>query len=126
MNHEERIQKQVEAGNVPEGAEGETYRLVFSALKKEPHYKLSDDFAKRVAAMAPTPANSFDWDKFFLFVGLGVFGIALLYAVAVTHFTLSFGAFQFFKGYPFMFVLIALFIVAGQWLDTKLIKSINS
>ncbi len=126
MNQEELIQKQIEEGNTPQGMDGEAYRLVFRALKKEPTHNLSSDFAKRVASLAQAPSKGFDWDKFFLFAGIGVFGIILLYAAAVTNFTPSFGAFQFLKGYPMIIVLAVLLIAVGQWLDTRIIRKINT
>ena len=121
MTPDELIQKQIEEGNAPQGIDGHAYRLVFKSLKKEPITKLSPDFASRVAALASSPSKKFDWDKFFFIGGIAAFGIALIYAVFVTEFTLSFGEFKFFASYPLLFIFGIIFIVALHLLDKKLI-----
>src|SRR5882724_3560603 len=107
---DELIQKQVEEGNIPLGADAEAYRLVFRSLKKEPNYKLSPDFASKIAAQAVVSSESFNWERL-LFIGVPVaFLGALIYCLVVTNFTLSAGAFQFLAGYPTLFVFGTVFI----------------
>lgn|GEM_PF-5428280 len=122
---DELIQKQVEEGNAPSGANAEVYRLVFHSLKKEPAYKLSTGFASRVASQAMAPAKSFDWEKLLL-IGVPVaFLSALIYCLVVTDFTLSAGAFQFLAGYPTLFVFGTVFIIVLHLLDKKLVTPNN-
>ncbi len=125
MNADESIQKQIEEGNIPSGVDADAYRLVFQSLKKEPNIKLSTDFAQRVSLMASSRSKSFDWDKFFLFAGIGAFGIALIYAIVATDFTLSLGAFQFVSDYSFLFIFAIAIIAVVQWLEKKLLKNIH-
>ena len=80
MSNDELIQKQIAEGSYPQGMEGDAYRMVFRALKKEPSIKLPDDFAERVAFRVLASKKSFDWDKFFLFGGLWFGSLGLSFA----------------------------------------------
>ncbi|MBI1770178.1 MAG: hypothetical protein HY015_10750 [Bacteroidetes bacterium] len=126
MNIDELIQKQMEEGSNPSGVDAEAYRVVFNSLKKEPAYKLSPDFASRVAARAHAPAKTFDWDKFFLIGGMVLFLAVLVYAIAVTQFTFSAGVFRFFESYSTLFVFGTVFIVALHLLEKKLLGHIST
>ncbi|GHN00217.1 hypothetical protein WSM22_17060 [Cytophagales bacterium WSM2-2] len=123
---DELIQIQVEEGSIPVGVDAEAYRMVFSALKKEVDFKLPDDFASRVASLAQAPAKKTDWDKIFLFGGLFAFAIAMIYAIAITKFTISAGAFLFLKDYSLLFALVIIVLISLQWLDKKLLRNIHS
>ncbi|MBS1950561.1 MAG: hypothetical protein OJF59_000750 [Cytophagales bacterium] len=119
---DEWIQKQVEAGQAPEGQEGELYKIVFSALKQEAGFKLPSDFAGRVAAAATRPAKSFNWDLFFLVFGCTLCVTTSLYVIITSHATLSVGVFSFFSGYRWLIGFALLFIGLLNWVDKKWIS----
>lgn len=119
---DELLQKQIEEGNVPEGLEGESYKIVFNALKKNPDFKLPSNFAHRVAAMAPASAKAFNWDKFFLISGCISFLIAVIYAISSIHATFSVGVFSFISGYPGLIVFAVIFVILLNWIDKKWIS----
>ena len=121
-NSDEIIQKQIEEGKVPEGLEGESYKIVFNALKKNPEFKLSSNFAHRVAAMVPAQAKAFNWDKFFLISGCISFLIAVIYAIVSIHAKFSVGVFSFISGYPGLIVFAILFVILLNWIDKKWIS----
>lgn len=121
-NSDEIIQKQIEGGNLPEGLEGESYKVVFNALKKNPEFKLPSNFAHRVAAIAKAPAKAFNWDKFFLISGCISFLIALTYAILSLHATFSVGVFSFISGYPGLIVFAIIFVILLNWIDKKWIS----
>ena len=121
-NSDEIIQQQVETGHAPEGPEGDSYKIVFSALKKNPEFKLPTNFAHRVAAMAPDRGKAFNWDKFFLISGCVSFFFALIYAIASIHTKFSAGVFSFISGYPGLIVFGIFFILVLNWIDKKWIS----
>jgi hypothetical protein len=126
MSEDELIQKQIEEGTTPDGMDADAYRMVFHALKKEPDVNLPNDFAMRVASIAFAPKKSFDWDKFFLFAGLFALVIALVYAIVVTDFKFSAGAFQFVNEYPYLMVFAVAIIGVLQWIDRKILRATDS
>jgi len=119
---DEHIQQQVEKGIPASGIDADAYKVVFNAIKKEPHLKLSSDFASKVAFRV-TPEKSFNWDKF-LVVGGGIgFLLALIYAIASVEATFSFGAFTFLSSYQGLLVFGVIFVLGLNWLDKKLTHS---
>ena len=58
-----------------------------------------------------------------MWLGLGIvsFAIAMVVAIAMTDFKLNFGVLKFISSYPGLIIFGALFILALQWLDKKLI-----
>jgi len=123
MSEDELIQQQIENGKAPEGMDADAYRLVFSALKKEPSPRLREDFAKRVSALAFTPKKSFDWDKFFLFGGLFTLLCVLAYAVLATEFIFSLGTFKFLSNYSYFVIFAIAMVMLLQWIDKKMIRT---
>jgi hypothetical protein len=119
---DEFIQKQIEEGIIPSGAEGDAYKVVFNSLKREPHLKLSADFAKKVSLLA-TPEKSFNWEKFLLIGGGVGFFLALIYAIVSVKATFSVGAFTFLSSYQGLLIFGGLFILMLNWLDKKIIHS---
>jgi hypothetical protein len=122
MSDDELIQQQIEDGKATEGMDADAYRLVFSALKKDPAPQLRDDFAKRIVARAFAPKKSFDWDKFFLFGGIFTFLGISGYAVLATEFTFSLGAFQFLSNYLYFIIFAIVIVVMLQWIDKKILN----
>ena len=116
---DEFIQKQVEEGTASFGSDADAYKVVFNSLKKEPHFKLSADFANKVSMLA-TPEKSFNWEKFLLISGAIGFIAAFIYAVISVQATFSFGAFTFLSSYQGLLVFAVIFILGLNWLDKKL------
>ena len=109
----------IESGNVPDGLDAESYRVVFDALKKEPDFKLSSDFASKVAAMMPGTKPSFNWDRFFFVDGFISFVGAFAYAFVSISPAFSTGVFSFVSGYPGLFVFAVVFVILLNWVDKK-------
>ena len=122
MSEDELIQKQIEQGNIPLGIDGDAYRFVFSALKREPNFKLSADFATKVSALTSSE-KSFNWDKLLLIGGGVGFVAALIYAIISVKTSFSVGVFTFVSGYQGLIIFGAIFILLLNWLDKKLIRT---
>lgn len=118
---DELIQKQTEAGTPPTNVEGEAYRLVFDALQKEPGYKLSSNFASKVAAKAMAN-RGFNWDKFFLISGCLCFVCAIIYVIASIQATFTVSDLSYVSGYSGLLLFAIFFIALLNWVDRKWIK----
>ena len=124
-NKDEELQKQFDEGNfLGDGVDAQAYQKVFDALKQEPEYMLPVYFADRVVTLIESKekAKEVSRDNFWLGLGLFSFVIALIVALALTDFKLSFGAFQFFAGYPGLIIFGIGFILLLNWLDKKIIQ----
>jgi hypothetical protein len=119
---DEFIQKQIEEGIPTSGTDADAYQVVFNSLKKEPHFRLSADFATKVSMLA-SPEKSFNWEKFLLISGGIGFLVSLIYAIISVHTTFSFGAFTFLSSYQGLLVFGVIFILVLNWLDKKLMHS---
>jgi hypothetical protein len=122
---DEIIQKQTEEGNAPSNTDGEAYRLVFNSLCKEPGYKLSVNFAKKVSSIAIVK-KSFNWDKFFFIAGGVGFGIALIYSIVSIQASFSVGVFRFFSSYAGLSAFGIAFVSLLNWLDKKFINKASA
>jgi len=120
MNDEE-LQDRIERGDHLEGKEGQAYRLVFAALRKEPAFRLPANFADQVLRRVTGEDNP-RREIFWFVLGLFSFVIALGVAVFLTGFTPNLGAFEFVSSYPGLFVFGALFIGALHWIDKRMIR----
>jgi len=99
----EELQKLFERGDFSnEGIDAQAFQKVFDALKQEPTYELPVYFADRLVTLIESKekAKEISLDRFWLGVGLFSFVIALIVALALTDFKLSFGAFRFFCRLP--------------------------
>jgi len=120
---DEELQNNIEKGFAGQESDGEAYRRVFDALKREPSFKLSSDFADRVIqSMQTVPKPSSINELVWLYVGLFSFVIVAGIVVFLTGFTIHFGALKFISGYPGLIVFGALFILSLQWIDKRFVK----
>lgn len=118
---DEELQEHIEGGDLSDTRDANVYRLVFSALRKEPAFRLPATFADRVlqrVTKADQPNREIAW----LLLGLFSFVVALGIAVYLTGFTPGFGAFAFVSSYPGLFVFALLFIGLLQWVDKRMIQ----
>jgi hypothetical protein len=122
---DELIQKQTEAGTPPSTTEGEAYRLVFDALRKEPGFHLPSNFASKVAAKAMAE-NKYNWDKFFLISGCVATAAAFVYALISIQASFSVGIFQFVSSYYGLAVFGVAFVLLLQWIDRRLVRRVHS
>ena len=123
---EEELQNQIEkAGSSVDGVDAYAYKKVFDALKQEPDFHLSVDFADRVIQKIEIKKESSS-DFIWFGVGIFMFAVAALVAIVLTDFKVSFGALNFITGYPGLFIFGAAFILGLQWLDKKLIRPKSS
>ena len=65
-------------------------------------------------------------DSFWLGLGLFSIVIALIVALVLTDFKLSFGAFQFFAGYPGLVFFGIAFIALLNWVDKKIVRKMEA
>jgi hypothetical protein len=122
---EEELQKEFEQGNFSaDGIDAQVYQKVFDALKREPEYTLPVYFADRLVTLIESKekAKEISHDNFWLGLGLLSFVITLIVALALTNFKLSFGAFEFFAGYPGLVAFGIAFILVLNWIDRKVIR----
>lgn len=117
---DEELQNSIERGLAGQGPDGEAYRRVFDALKKEPSFKLSSDFASKVIQNRPqrTTTSELTW----LYVGLFSFVIVAGIAIFLTGFKLDPGVLNFISGYRGLIAFGALFILTLQWIDKRFVK----
>jgi hypothetical protein len=124
-NSDEELQKQIDAGMVPnDGVESQAYLKVFDALKREPDYSLPSSFADRILILvdAKEKARENTRDKLWFGLGLVPFLIATLVISVLTDFKLSAGAFRFVSGYSGLILFGVIFILGLHWIDKKLIQ----
>lgn len=118
---DEELQVHIERGDLSNTRGANVYRLVFSALRNEPAFRLPATFAHRVVrrvTKAHQPYREMAW----LLLGLFSFVIALGIAVYLTGFTPGFGAFAFVSSYPGLFAFAVLFVGLLQWVDKRMIQ----
>jgi hypothetical protein len=122
---DEDLQNQFDHGDFSDGGiDAQAYRKVFDALKQEPEYTLPVYFADRLITLIESKekVKEVSRDNFWLGLGLFSFAIALIVALALTDFRLSFGAFQFIAGYPGLVLFGIGFILLLNWIDKKVIQ----
>ena len=120
---DEELQNQFEKLNaISDGVDALAYTKVFNALKQEPDFHLSDNFADLVISRIE---NKREFSKDYLWFGVGIFlfVVATIVAIQLTNFSLNFGVLPFIEGYKGLFIFGISFILALQWLDKKLIKT---
>ena len=123
--YEEDLQGKIDRGEIPSerDMDVQAYRKVFRALKKDPGYELSADFASRVARQIqseqPTRLSN---DYFWFGAGLFFLAIAFLATVLFTGFKLDFGFLNVMSDYKGLAIFGIGFIVFLNWLDKRLIK----
>ena len=122
---EEELQHQKEASASPlDDMDVHAYRKVFDALAQEPDYTLPMNFADRMVRLveAKEQAKEISRDNFWMGLGLFIFLAGLVFAIAVTDFKFSAGAFRFLAGFPGLVIFGIVFILALQWLDKKVVR----
>ena len=123
--YEEELQKKIARGEVPgdEGMDVKAYQRVFRALEKDPGYKLSPDFARRVASrvIASERKKSFN-DYVWFAAGIIFFLVAFAGTVLYTGFRLDFGFLNVMSEYKELAAFGISFIFLLNWLDKKLVK----
>lgn len=131
MNLDEELQKKVESGKPDltpeEEADGVAYRSVFTALEKEPSYRLPSNFASSVVAaiQAEVARREARKDKWWLALGLmGMVG-ALAYALISIDFAVGAGAFSFISGYKGVIVFTGVVILCLQIIDKYVFPRIS-
>jgi hypothetical protein len=123
--YEEDLQKNIEAGQSPEGDELDikAYQRVFSALKNEPETKLSHDFSERIVfRIKEKQKRDASRDMFWLVAGIFFLVITFIVAIVMTGFKPDFGFLNDISGYTGVFVFGAAFIGMLSWLDKRLIS----
>ena len=130
MNNEDKdLQNQFDRGDFSnEGIDAQAYQKVFDALKQEPEYTLPVYFADRLITLIESKekAKEISHDNFWLGLGLFSFVVALIVALVLIDFKLSFGAFQFFAGYRGLIFFGIAFIALLNWVDKKIIRKVEA
>jgi hypothetical protein len=119
---DEELQNEIEkAGSAGDGLDAQSYKRVFNALKKEPEFQLSGNFADKVIARIEVKKES-SGDFFWIASGIVAFVVTAIVSVVLTDFKFTFGAFKFITGYPGLIVFGIAFILGLHWLDKKLVR----
>jgi len=124
--YEEELQAKIERGETPAGKEMDVkaYQKVFHALKKDPGYKLSGDFATRIAMQIQArQEGKLSNDYFWFGAGLFFLALAFLATVLFTGFRFDFGFLNVMSDYKGLALFGIAFIVLLNWLDKRLIKT---
>lgn len=123
--YEEELQKNLEAGRIPEGDDLDVraYQQVFQALTKTPETKLSRDFSDRIVTKVLEKRKR-DASRDMFWLGGGIFFLVMAFAVAIvmTGFKPEWGFLKQISGYAGVFVFGAAFIGLLTWLDKRLIS----
>ena len=89
---DQELQNQIEkTGMFADGVDAYAYKKVFDALKQEPDFYLSVDFADRVIQKIEIKKESSS-DFIWFGVGIFMFAVAAIVAIVLTDFKVSFGA----------------------------------
>lgn len=125
-SREEELQKKLEKGQLPHGngLDVKAYQEVFRALKKDPGYPLSPNFAERVVARAFSRQQNTVL-KDYLWFGAGMFFMALAFAATVlyTNFRFDFGFLNVMADYKGLVIFGIVFIIFLNWLDKRLVHA---
>lgn len=128
-NKDEELQKQIDLESISgDGVDAQAYQKVFDALTREPEYTLPVYFADRMISLIESKetAKEISRDNFWLGLGLFSFVIASIVAIVLTGFRPSFGAFQFFAGYPGLVCFGIAFVILLNWIDKKIIRKVEA
>ncbi|NOT75324.1 MAG: hypothetical protein HOP08_10370 [Cyclobacteriaceae bacterium] len=123
---EEELQNEFErSGKSGSEIDMHSYKIVFDALKKEPDFNLSYNFADKVIAKIEVKKED-SKDSFWIVMGVLSFVIAAIISIVLTDFKLNFGAFRFLSGYAGLFAFGIVFILVLHWIDKKLIRPLHT
>lgn len=121
---DEKLQEDIEKG-LPEGhgADGNSYRIVFKALKKEPGFALSSSFADTVVHRIVDAKSQKAIRKDFIWMCVGFFILLLATGVSIliTNFKFSPGAFTFLGNYGGLLLFGGAFITFLLWLERQIL-----
>ena len=120
---DEELQNNIEKGFAGQESDGEAYRRVFDALKREPSFKLSSDFADKVIRNRHgVPHSSATRELVWLYVGLFSFIVVAGIAIFLTGFKINLGVLKFISGFRGLIVFGVMFILALQWIDRRFVR----
>lgn len=125
---EEELQKQIERGTgEPSSADAESYRRVFSSLRRETDFHLSPGFAdkvmKKVEYLRSKEASRERW---WFFGGIFIFLIGLVVALTQIEFKPGVGVYTFVAGYKGLLLFGVAFILLLNYLDKKFIRPLKN
>lgn len=125
---EEELQNRIESGGSTQGADADAYRRVFSAIGKEPAYKVPVDFAGKVMSQIDA-RRSTSLSRDYIWFGIGIVFLVISFLVTLTFvdFRIDFGFLKVMADYKGLAVFGIAFILALNWLDKKLLfdKSVH-
>ena len=123
--YEEELQGKIERGETPTEKEMDVkaYQQIFHALKKDPGYELSADFASRIALQVQgRQQGKFSKDYFWFGAGIFFLATAFLATVLFTGFKFDFGFLNVMSDYKGLALFGIAFVVFLNYLDKRLIK----
>jgi hypothetical protein len=123
--HEEKLQRDIEAGKIlaDESIDTSAYQTVFRALKKEPALRLPESFSSAVVQKLQRKNASGISEYFWLGFGFLLIVAALIVTFAYVDFKLSFGFLSAMSSYKGLFIFGVVFIVALNFLEKQILKS---
>jgi hypothetical protein len=123
MQHEEQLQRKIEAGEMPQAPDAAAYKKVFDILRQEPSpLRLPDNFADKVITRIDVRSASLTGD--YLWFGIGMLLILISGAVgfAFSGVTINLTFLNALKPLKGLFVFALIFIVAIHLLDKHVLK----
>jgi hypothetical protein len=123
MNDEElqhKIESDMPIDGIIETDDVVAYRQVFTALKKQPHFTLPDNFADKVVQKAAMKKDVKDY----VWLGAGIFFLLLAfgYTIYLTGFNFDLGFLKHMAGYKGLFLFGVMFITLLHWIDKRIIR----
>ena len=124
---DEELQRRIEAGQQPEGVDGQAYVKVFSALKREPEMRISPAFADKVVQRALALSQAKDSKRDMWWLGLGIFFLTLAFIIAFAFvgFRMNLGFLRILGDFKWLLLCGGVLIWIFNMIDKKLVKPTN-
>lgn len=123
--YEEELQKKLEDGQRQdhEDLDVKAYHEVFRALRKDPGYKLSPEFASKVVAKVAA-RHKLEQSREYLWFLAGVMLIVITAVVTIIlmGFRPDFGLFEEMGQYKGLAAFAVVFVIFLNWLDKRLVR----
>lgn len=127
-SHEEALQRDLEAGQIPKGDELDVkaYRQVFRSLEKDPGYELSGFFAERLVDRVTSRRESKDLIAYLAFAGgilvLAIAALATMLFIGIRFDRFDLGFLSAMAEYKGLAIFGIVFILFLNWLDKRVVK----
>jgi hypothetical protein len=121
---DEILQQQVEAGQQPQGRDGEAYAKVFHALAMQPDNTLPPAFAERVIqrVLALKQEKESRRDTWWLAFGIFLLTLVFIIAFAFVGFKMNLGFLRVVGDFKWLFLCAGVLLAIFNVIDRKLVR----